>query len=392
MTEVVHSNLGTIIIGLDAVTESTGVIGGSTNGIGNLVYSFSNNGDNLTPILAGTEAGQPFLPLATQSLGNSTVLGGIGYGRSFPAVAFTNDDGENWQPSSTMTNDAWVFLQDVGKSNDNSVYVGIGAYIKYCNTPPCPYTEGAHISSDGGDVWHLSAENSWPWDAWSRYGAFLNSTHGLISGGYWPASTDFDVLIGEEDKINTAVIPLTMHIGLRTEPGAVPEKYAAFNTVAINSNGEKKRRQNEGYHAFIASTTDGGETYTQLYSTYDDVYFNQIQCVDANVCFVVGESNTRGVIMKTEDGGRNWRDVFETTRSLVALKMVNAFEGWAGGAIYGPGIRAYLAHTTDGGNTWAEIDVSDIPYSVFTIDGVDPSLVYATGLGQSTCAMLRYTN
>jgi len=232
----------------------------------------------------------------------------------------------------------------------------------------------------------MGAEGSWPYDAWARYGSFFNATHGYVSGGYWPLSSSYDVVLGDAEA--TSIIPLSKHVGMRMEgaSGALPSKYSAGAAGALSAN----KRQSEGYHAFIAFTADGGQTYREVYNTYNDIYFNQIQCLDDATCFVTGEGPTRGVILKSTDGGNTWREVFETSRSMVALKMVSFTEGWAGGAIYGVNIRAYLVHTVDGGETWVEVDVSDLPYAIWDIDSVGADTVFAVGFNTANSVLLRY--
>jgi photosystem II stability/assembly factor-like uncharacterized protein len=376
---VAQPNLGTIMFGLDATSQDGGVIAGMTNGPGNLVYQFSENGDELELLLVGTEQGQPFMILSARSHHeNETVVTGIGYGRAFPAVMYTNDGGETWPSSSTHAS-IWGLYQDCSKVYDGNSYVVTGDWIVYAE-PPAPYGTGVGISTDGGDVWTMSGLNSWTWDSWARYSAFFNNTHGFTSGGYWPLAATQDervksasVIIGDES--NEHYLPLSQHVLMRADKDQIPLKY---NTPKND------------YNAFIAKTSDGGQTWTPVFESFNEYYFNQIQFINEFVGFVVGEGH-RAVILKTTDGGNTWREVFQSTRSLVAMKMVSDQEGWAGGAIYGATIRAYLVRTTDGGETWAEFPTEDLPYSVWNIEGVDPAHVYSVAFNSATTALLRFT-
>jgi len=132
-------------------------------------------------------------------------------------------------------------------------------------------------------------------------------------------------------------------------------------------------------------------SYTTKYSTMGDVYFNQIQFVNENTGFVVGEGDSRGVILKTSDAGNTWNEVFVTNQSLVALKMVNENEGWAAGAIYArTSITTYFVRTMDGFQTAEEYE-SDLPYAVWAIDGFDPNLLFAVAFNTANTALLRFT-
>jgi len=81
----------------------------------------------------------------------------------------------------------------------------------------------------------------------------------------------------------------------------------------------------------------------------------------------------------------------ETPYSLVALKMVTPMEGWAGGAIYSArSFTALFFHTVDGGESWEEIQ-TDMDYTVWSIDGVDPNLLFSNAFNTAATALLKYT-
>ena len=69
-----------------------------------------------------------------------------------------------------------------------------------------------------------------------------------------------------------------------------------------------ERSFNDANNTFIATiqkTTDGGKTFTNVFS--DDTFdFNQIDCIDENTCFAAGEGDTGAYIYSTFDGGKTW--------------------------------------------------------------------------------------
>lgn len=98
-----------------------------------------------------------------------------------------------------------------------------------------------------------------------------------------------------------------------------------------------------GTHGTIASSTDGGATWTaQAAPTTDDLY-----CVAAAAPRRAWAVGPDGLILRTGDGGATWAVVPSgTTLDLLGVSAVSAREGWAVGE------RGAMLHTTDGGVTW----------------------------------------
>ncbi len=75
-------------------------------------------------------------------------------------------------------------------------------------------------------------------------------------------------------------------------------------------------------------------------------------CVDTNTVFVCGHN---GVILKTEDGGETWRELYrQEGRELCKIAFANQNVGYAGGN--DGGNNGVLMRTTDGGETWEDVN------------------------------------
>ncbi len=125
-----------------------------------------------------------------------------------------------------------------------------------------------------------------------------------------------------------------------------------------------------GGPALLATSRDGGETWTSedlsaLTAMILDVHF-----VDERIGFICGASDTNveqshAVILRTADGGRTWARVYEGSRPFeLTWKMAFPAEstGYVTVQSYNPDTtvsQRVFAKTTDGGLTWSELPLID---------------------------------
>ncbi len=125
-----------------------------------------------------------------------------------------------------------------------------------------------------------------------------------------------------------------------------------------------------GGPALLATSRDGGETWTSedlsaLTAMILDVHF-----VDERIGFICGATDTdvaqsRALILRTGDGGRSWSRVYEGTRPFeLTWKMSFPTEttGYVTVQSYNPDTTVsarVFAKTTDGGLTWSEMPLVD---------------------------------
>ena len=75
-------------------------------------------------------------------------------------------------------------------------------------------------------------------------------------------------------------------------------------------------------------------------------------CVDTNTVFVCGQN---GVILKTEDGGDTWQELYrQEGRELCKIAFANQNVGYVGGNDGAD--NGILMRTTDGGETWEDVN------------------------------------
>jgi photosystem II stability/assembly factor-like uncharacterized protein len=103
----------------------------------------------------------------------------------------------------------------------------------------------------------------------------------------------------------------------------------------------------------IYKTADGGEAWTKVKTVNWD---GQFSFVDEQNGWAVARSGDEISLVRTEDGGRTWKEVRPTVAYADAvfrsLSMIDATHGWA---IVDMGAAARVFSTLDGGMTWEDV-------------------------------------
>jgi hypothetical protein len=252
-------------------------------------------------------------------------------------------------------------------------------------------SNGPAISTDSGAA--FSADNVTGLSADARYGSFPSAKVWYIAAGDWPGE-------GSDDS-GTTTSPTTPGGGSRRplfkRPGAAvdPSHYApgvAPGSVLVKTYGSRLHlvRAADGglryaqvrrdavraanahgagaapstWEAQIAKTTDGGKTWSVVFTKVGAFYFNEIECTDENNCCVVAETGsgngTEGAgtfFHCTNDGGATWVETLannDPDSSLIAIDHFSPTEFWAAGCELGFIAPKYATfwHSVDAGKTW----------------------------------------
>jgi photosystem II stability/assembly factor-like uncharacterized protein len=109
-----------------------------------------------------------------------------------------------------------------------------------------------------------------------------------------------------------------------------------------------------GSSGTVVRSVNGGDTWEWMtVPGYEKRDFRDIEAFDANTAVIVGIAEP-AVILKTNDGGKSWRKVFEDTAKGMFLDAM-AFSDNRNGAVIGDPVKnnqAFEAYTTDQGETW----------------------------------------
>lgn len=127
---------------------------------------------------------------------------------------------------------------------------------------------------------------------------------------------------------------------------------------------------NEG--AVILKTTNGGESWTQIYRTNEpgDYVWKMQLFEDHNKMFCSIESETQGKLLKTLDGGITWQTKNFPDHYVQAVGFVSETHGWMGGHNSG------FMETFDGGNTWLNNNLGGSLNRIFFVNN---NVAFASG-------------
>jgi hypothetical protein len=319
---------------------------------GFLLYSADRSSSNTNTIRTG---GAINMDVAISKDGNTVCVAGANSLTCGPS-------GANWSPVHSAPYS--VVSQNV-EPLGNSGFVAVGRFNS---------VNGIAVSSDSGETWTLhdigaSLDNG----HYARYGAFPSASTFYVTTGNWPFASDAKLTNGNVARISSR-LSVFYDVGDNTPQITFMSARQLLGT----------------YPGGIWKTTDGGNTWSQVYDSAGKHYINQISCIDDNNCFAVGEDAKSCLILATTDGGANWVTKFSKKgpHSLHAVNMVSATEIFVGGG--SPSIGPYKDkeivgdwyHSTDGGATW----------SLTQFNGYGYDMSFKNGVGYGTAVFKKHTD
>jgi len=327
--QVVSPNLATALLGVAAIDENTAYVVGDQNELGPVLLQTTNKGQNWTNLISGGAVFVFDISLFDTKNGYAA-----GLGLASLQGAYYTTDGTTWTDSPTKRLEG--AFQNVGHVSQSEVWQ-VGTWAELGNLKG----NGVQWSFDGG-ITFVGA--NWDQNTTARYGSFLDSKTGWISGGEFPTSNS--------DDLASTTFHFNQHLSILDGAPTLVRK-------------SKKPPKVEGkYRAGISMTTDGGYSWTELYNntgtkTYG-FYFNGISFTDKLNGWVVGEGQQKDAntsysfIWGTKDGGQTWQTQLEIEdASITQIKMVDAQNGWAcGGVDLESGVMRGAFWRTSNGQNW----------------------------------------
>jgi len=226
-------------------------------------------------------------------------------------------------------------------------------------------------TADGGATWEKVFEQK---GTFVRCLAFTDEKHGVmgnIGPGYFPGVTD-EVPVYRTEDGGTTWTPV------RSIEGAPVVGLCAFDVVQVPfiNAGVLDRRPRivgvgrvGGPTAYIWSD-DLGKSWKQGKIPETGAMAFDVKFLDEKRGFIASASHAdvaqgNAVILATEDGGATWTQVYRSTRPFETtwkLSFPTAETGYCTIQSYNPDPTAsqrFVAKTTDGGRTWAEVPLVD---------------------------------
>lgn len=117
-----------------------------------------------------------------------------------------------------------------------------------------------------------------------------------------------------------------------------------------------------GSKGTVARSTDGGKTFTWLQVPgYEHRDFRDIEAFDAQTAIIMAV-DTPAVLLKTTDGGKTWKKVYEDKRPGMFLDAM-LFWNDRSGMVVGDPIdgKIFIIRSFDGGDTWRGLPEANYP-------------------------------
>ncbi|MBU2492133.1 MAG: T9SS type A sorting domain-containing protein [Bacteroidetes bacterium] len=128
-----------------------------------------------------------------------------------------------------------------------------------------------------------------------------------------------------------------------------------------------------GNRGTLFKTTNQGNTWIRinLDINYTNAYFKKIQFINEDTGWIISSA----VILKTTDGGKNWKSQLIPTTSLNSFDYVNSQTGWIVGQNI---VQENIFKSIDGGENWQAC--TNIPISNYrSVEFINENIGYAAG-------------
>jgi hypothetical protein len=117
-----------------------------------------------------------------------------------------------------------------------------------------------------------------------------------------------------------------------------------------------------GSNGIVGRSLDAGKNWDWItVKGYEKRDFRDIEAFDAKTAVIMGIAEP-SIILKTVDGGKTWKDVYDNDTPGMFL---DAMEFWNkdSGIVLGDPIKGqfFVARSFDGGNSWHEIPTKELP-------------------------------
>lgn len=249
-------------------------------------------------------------------------------------------------------------------------------------------------TEDAGDTWQKQLEKK---GSFFRAIGFIDEQTGFVGTvgtDYFPNVTDTIPLYGTKDGGETwnPVAYSGPYVKGICAIDIVKEQFINHGEIDFRYHIYAVGRV--GSPANIIVSNDSGKTWKSSELNSDAKMLFDIKMFDKNVgiaCAATSEdiANSNALILKTTDGGKSWKKVYQSTRPFETTwktSFPTRDVGYVTIQSYNPDpnvVQQRIAKTIDGGDTWFEIDlVKDNKARQFGIGFIDPDRGYVGTMNQ----------
>ncbi len=264
----------------------------------------------------------------------------------YAAVYKTIDGGITWTEQLTEAMlDGSYYFRNIEFLNANIGFLGTlnGEFFK---------------TADGGDTWELVTNIPTTPEAICGLHTIGTSTIYGCGAYFTPA-----YIIKSSDSGDT-----WEYIDMSAYANALVEIYFLNENVGYVSG-------NNATGGVILKTIDGGATWTELFnSNIIGEYVWKLQVLENSNTIIFGAIESvdphPGKLIKSIDSGVSWTSYDAPETRIQAVGFISETHGWMGGHATG------LHETTDGGETWTDLNIGSILNRIFIINS---ELAFASG-------------
>lgn len=124
----------------------------------------------------------------------------------------------------------------------------------------------------------------------------------------------------------------------------------------------------------VLKTENGGDSWQKI-NALGSVRAVEVNPKEQNIIYAAGIENNRGKIVRSNDGGNSWKDIYIATADKVEIASIvastyDAKTIWAGDS------NGLLIRSKDGGDTWEKMTELSGPITKIALDTKDDRNVY----------------
>ncbi len=292
-------------------------------------------------------------------------------------IIHTKDGGANWVEQLHLQG---TWLRCIGFANDDVGWMG-----------SVTAEDRLYYTRDGGVRWQQVLEADLPAGAPAKIcGLSVVDENVVYASGTNEPQDDSALLKTMDGGLIWSVIDLNGHATLLVDNLFINENegWVVGGKDVVEDPNRPPRR--EDVKPVVLYTGDGGVSWTNQTAAVLDQFPHgewgwKIYRLNEQTMFIALESFSAGAILRTDDGGENWRRLEINDQQgnvdLEAIGFVDENTGWVGG--WGPRIdgrpSGLSSATVDGGRNWADFQDVGQYLNRFRFLGDPPVVGYASG-------------